>query len=118
MTLHPRDFVLVWTNAIQIGAVRSREQIARLKEVNVRVDVTRQNELAGTINLFPERRRVLLAYRDTFDFVGKTLPSAGLITVPPTSEIFSARSVALKNVNASTSAILNFIREIPRLRSE
>ncbi len=56
-------------NAIQIGAVRSREQIARLKEMNVSVDVTRQNELAGAIDLFPERRRVLLADRNAFDLV-------------------------------------------------
>jgi len=69
VTLHPRHFVLVGANAIQIGAVRSREQIAGLKEVNVSVDVTRQNDLAGAIDLFPERRRVLLAHRDAFDLV-------------------------------------------------
>src|SRR4029077_5848427 len=69
MPLHPRDFVLVGANAVQVGAVRSREQIARLKEVNVSVDVTRQNELAAAINLFSERPRILFAYRDAFDFV-------------------------------------------------
>ena len=37
--------------------------------MNVSVDVARQNEFACAINLFPQRRRILLAHRDPFDLV-------------------------------------------------
>src|SRR6266481_7636628 len=48
---------------------------------------------------------------------GKTLPSAGLITVAPTREILSACSVAVNDKNAITSVIRRFILEIsPSLR--
>jgi hypothetical protein len=40
-----------------------------LKEVNMRVDVTRQNEFADASNLFPERRRVLPAHRDALNLL-------------------------------------------------
>ena len=69
MRLDPRDFVFVRPNTVEIGAVRPREQIGRLKEVNVGVDVTRQNEFADASDLFPERRRILFAHRDAFDLV-------------------------------------------------
>src|SRR6266542_3672935 len=78
---------------------------------------------------FPIATRSILFPLITTVAFGNTLPSAGLITVAPTSEIFSARTAALKSVNAITSSIRNFIREIPpslriklrrgkRLRSE
>ncbi len=66
---HPCDFLPVRSHAAQIGDVRPGKQIARLKEVNVRVDVTWQNELAGAIDLFSERRRVLFANRDALNLV-------------------------------------------------
>ena len=69
MTFHPRYFVFVWPNTIQIGAVRAREQVPRLKEVNMCIDVTGQNEFAFAINLFPERRRALLPHGDVFDLL-------------------------------------------------
>src|SRR5438270_1568973 len=55
--LDPRDFVFVGANVVQIGDVWSREQIGRLKEVNVGVDVTGQNEFAFAINLSGVRRQ-------------------------------------------------------------
>src|SRR4030095_9809356 len=42
----PGDFVLVRANVVEIRAIRAREQISGLKEVNVRVDVTRQDKFA------------------------------------------------------------------------
>src|SRR4029077_5164430 len=69
MRFDPRDFVLVRANAVEIGAVRPREQISRLKEVNVRVDVTRQNKFADATDLFPERGSVLFAHRDALNLV-------------------------------------------------
>ncbi len=69
MRFDPRDFVFVWTNAVEIGAVRAREQIGRLKKMNVSVDVTRRYEFSDALDLFPERRRVLLAHRDALNLV-------------------------------------------------
>jgi hypothetical protein len=69
MRLDPDDFVFVGTNTVEIGAVGPRKQIARLKEVNVGVDETRQNEFADARNLFSERHRILFAHRDPFDLV-------------------------------------------------
>src|SRR5947207_10804589 len=51
MRLDPRDFNYVRPDTVKIDNVRSREQIARLKEVNVRVDIARQNEFAFAIDL-------------------------------------------------------------------
>jgi hypothetical protein len=65
----PRDFVFVRTNAVKIGSVRPGEQISRLKEVNVRVDVTRQNEFADATDLFPKRSSILFAHRDALNLV-------------------------------------------------
>jgi len=35
----------------------------------MRVDVTRENKLAGAIDLFAERRGILFPHRDAFDLV-------------------------------------------------
>jgi hypothetical protein len=40
-----------------------------LKEVHVRVDVTRQNKFADATDLFPERGSVLFADRNTLNLV-------------------------------------------------
>jgi hypothetical protein len=40
-----------------------------LKEVNVCVDVTRQNEFADATDLFPERSSILFAHRDALNLV-------------------------------------------------
>src|SRR5215469_216040 len=69
MRLDPGDFVFVRANAVQIGAVGARKQIRRLKEVNVRVDVARQNEFADATDLFTKRSRILFAHRDAFDLI-------------------------------------------------
>src|SRR5207253_176754 len=65
----PRDFLLVRAHTVEIGTVWSRKQISRLKEVNVRVDVTGQNEFAHATDLAPERVGVLFAHRDPLNFV-------------------------------------------------
>ena len=54
--LDPGNFIFVGANTVEIGAIRSRKQICRLKEVNVSVDVPRQNEFAFAINLSGVRR--------------------------------------------------------------
>ena len=69
MRLDPRHFVFVGADTVQICAVRSREKIARLKEVNVCVDVTRQNEFAYATDLFSKCRRVLLTHRYALDLI-------------------------------------------------
>src|SRR5437867_6542532 len=58
-----------------------------------------------------ETRSILPPSMTTVAF-GKTLPSAGLITVPPMSDIFSARRVSAKldNANAARIAVLLFMR--------
>src|SRR5207244_1797091 len=50
MRFDPRNFVFIRPNAVQIGTVRSSEEVTRLKEMNVRVDVAGQNEFAGAID--------------------------------------------------------------------
>src|SRR2546423_472512 len=50
MRLDPRDFVFVCADTVEIGDIRSCKQIGRLKEVNVGVDVTGQDEFAGAID--------------------------------------------------------------------
>ena len=69
MRFDPRDFVFVRANAVEIGAVRTREQISRLKEVNVCVDVARHNKFADATDLSPERGGVLFAHRDALNLV-------------------------------------------------
>jgi hypothetical protein len=69
MRFNPRDFVFVRANAVKIGAIWPRKQISRLKEVNVRVDITRQNEFADATDLFPKRSSILFAHRDALNLV-------------------------------------------------
>jgi hypothetical protein len=69
MRFDPRDFVFVRANAVEIGAIRPGEQISRLKEVNVRVDVTGENEFADATDLFPKRGSILFAHRDPLNLV-------------------------------------------------
>jgi len=54
---------------LTLAAVGPGEQIGRLKEMDVGVDVTGQNEFTGAIDLFTERRRVLPAHSDAFNLV-------------------------------------------------
>src|SRR5262249_21176452 len=56
-------------HTVEISAVGPREQISRLKEMDVRVDVARQNELACAIDLFAERCRILFTHCEAFYFV-------------------------------------------------
>src|SRR4029077_11864217 len=44
MRFDPRDFLFVRAHTVEIRAVWPREQISRLKEVNMCVDVTGQNK--------------------------------------------------------------------------
>jgi hypothetical protein len=69
MRFDPRDFVFVRANAVKIGTVRPREQIGRLKKVNVCVDVTGQNKFADATNLSAKRGGVLFAHGDLFNLV-------------------------------------------------
>src|SRR5262249_16074625 len=69
MRFDPRDFVFVRTNAIKIGAVRSREQVSRLKEMDVCGDVAGQNEFADATDLFPEGCSILFAHRDALNLI-------------------------------------------------
>ena len=46
----PRDFVCVRSHLREIDDIRPGEQIARLKEMNVRIDVSRQNKFALAID--------------------------------------------------------------------
>ena len=50
MRFHPRRLVGIRSDFCQIDNVRPREQIGRLKEVDVRVEVARQNEFTFAIN--------------------------------------------------------------------
>jgi len=69
-----------------------------LEELDVRVDVSGQNEFTRARNLFPSvaasclpiATRSILSPLITMVAFGRTLPSAGLITVAPIKETFSA----------------------------
>ena len=69
MRFDPCDFILVRPNAVEIGAVGPRKQVSRLKEVNVRVDVTGQNEFAHATDLSSKRGGILFSHRDALDLV-------------------------------------------------
>src|SRR4030095_6325264 len=67
----------------------------------------------------PIATRSILSPSMTTVAFGNTLPSAGLITVPPTSESFSVRpvSVELNNAIAATITVLLFMRMESNLAS-
>jgi hypothetical protein len=69
MRFDPRNFVFVRANIIKIGAIRPCEQISRLKEMHVRVDVTRQDKFTYATDLFAEGGGVLFAHRDALNLV-------------------------------------------------
>ena len=50
MRFDPCDFVGIWPDLGEIRRIRPGEQIGRLEEVNVSVDITRKDEFAGAIN--------------------------------------------------------------------
>src|SRR5439155_4873984 len=47
----------------------TREQVSGLKEVNVRVDITRQNEFAHATDLSPKRGGILFSHRHALNLV-------------------------------------------------
>src|SRR5262249_1135864 len=67
--LDPRNFVFIWADAAEIGAVGPREQVPRLKEMDVGIDQARDDELADAGNLFSERGCVLFAHGDALKLV-------------------------------------------------
>ena len=62
MRFDPRDFVLVGADAGQIDHIRPGEDIGGLEEMNMCVDVTREDEFPGAINP-PHLRRKLNVVR-------------------------------------------------------
>src|SRR6266566_1620154 len=73
MAFDPSHFLAVRPHLREIDNVWPREQIARLKEVNVRVDVTGQNEFAFAIHDARMRRQNLRTNRGdtiTVDYEG------------------------------------------------
>src|SRR5438477_7590642 len=49
MRLNPCHFIGIWPDFREISAVRPGEEIGRLEEVDVSVDITGQDEFAGAI---------------------------------------------------------------------
>ena len=100
MGANPFALLFVGTHPLQVEGIGPGEDVAGLEEVNVGVDVTWQDKFARTVDRPAQRpgtslsRRVpMLAMRfpsSTSTALGMILPSWGLMTVPPTSAIFSA----------------------------
>ena len=70
MRFDPCDFIGIRPDLAEISSVGAREQIARLKEVDMSVDITGQDEFAGAIDpAGPDGNTGFFAASDTFDFV-------------------------------------------------